>query len=112
MTVMFTQHGLPVPTNIVETVSLPVITSLLQQSTMVAALPEEWAQCAAKAGELSVLVRNLPLGMGAFGIVTRREQKLAPGAQLLLETLRELAVRSGPVQTAPRLQLVETAADA
>lgn len=85
------EHGLPLPTNIVETASVPVITALLQQSNMIAALPEEAVQSSCETGHLSVLVGDLPLGVGAFGLITRRNHKLSQAAQLLLSTLRELA---------------------
>ena len=85
------ERGLPLPTNIVETASLPVITALLQQSNMIAALPEEAVQSLCEAGHLSVLVGDLTLGVGAFGLITRRHHKLSQAAQLMLCTLRELA---------------------
>jgi DNA-binding transcriptional LysR family regulator len=88
---LFMQRGLPLPTNIVETTSLPVITTLLQQSNMVAPLPEEAVQSCCKAGTMAALVRNLPLAVGPFGLITRHESKLSPGARLMLNTLRELA---------------------
>jgi DNA-binding transcriptional LysR family regulator len=88
---LFVQAGLPLPATIIETVSAPVISSLLQQSTMVAAVPEEAVASACKSGELSALIRNIPLGASAFGLITRRDHQLAPGAQLMLKTLRELA---------------------
>ena len=97
LTDMFVQHGLSRPTNIIETDCLPVITSLLQQSNMVAVLPEEAVQSCLKAGILTVLVRNLPLGVGAFGLITRRHHKLSPGAQVMLSTLREEAARLWPI---------------
>ncbi len=85
------ERGLPLPTNIVETASLPVITALLQQSNMVAAVPEEAVQSSCEAGLLTVLVSDLPVGVGAFGLITRRNHKLSRAAQLMLTTLRELA---------------------
>jgi DNA-binding transcriptional LysR family regulator len=88
---MFVQRGLALPTNIVETLSLSASANLLQHSNMLAALPEEAVQPWCKAGILTVLVRNLPLGLGAFGLITRRDHKLSPGAQLMLNTLREVA---------------------
>jgi DNA-binding transcriptional LysR family regulator len=90
LSAIFVQNGLASPANIVETASLPVIVSLLQQSDMVAALPEEAVRSSCKAGDLSVLIGNLPLRVGAFGLITRAGQQLSPGAQLLLKTLREL----------------------
>jgi DNA-binding transcriptional LysR family regulator len=97
LTDMFVQHGLSRPTNIIETDSLPVITSLLRQSNMVVALPEEAVYSCCKAGVLTVLVRNLPLSMGAFGLITRRHHKLSPGAQVMLSILREEAGQLWPV---------------
>jgi DNA-binding transcriptional LysR family regulator len=80
----------------VETLSLPAITSLLQQSNYLVALPEQAVQSCCKAGILTVLLRNLPLGLGGFGLITRRHHNLSPSAQLLLNTLRELAEQFYP----------------
>jgi len=91
---MFVQRGLRLPTNIVETPSLPAITSLLQHTNMVVALPAQAVHSWCQAGILTVLISDLPLGLGAFGLITRRDHKLSPSAQLMLKTLREL---SGPM---------------
>jgi DNA-binding transcriptional LysR family regulator len=96
---MLVRHGLPLPGNIVESQCLPVITALLQQSNMLAILPEEAVQSCCKAGILTVLVRNLPLEMGAFGLITRRNHKLSPGAQLMLSALREQGGQMYPVDS-------------
>lgn len=93
---MFMQRGRCLPSNIVETLSLPAITSLLQQSNYLVALPEQAVQSCCKAGILTVLLRNLPLGLGGFGLITRRHHNLSPSAQLLLNTLRELAEQFYP----------------
>ena len=93
------QRGWSLPTNIVEADALPVITSLLQQSEMVVALPEEVVLPYCDAGILSVLIRNLPLGVGAFGLITRRNRPLSPGAQLMLNTLREIAGHVYPAES-------------
>jgi DNA-binding transcriptional LysR family regulator len=97
LTDMFVQHGLSRPTNIIESDCLPVITSLLRNSNMVVALPEEAVQSCCEAGIMTVLVRNLPLSVGAFGLITRRHHKLSPGAQIMLSTLREEAAKLWPV---------------
>jgi DNA-binding transcriptional LysR family regulator len=97
--------GLPLPTNIVETASVPVITALLQQSNMIAALPEEAVQSLCKAGHLTMLVGNLTLGVGAFGLITRRNYKLSQAAQLMLSTLRELAGQVYPAESRGALRL-------
>ena len=93
------EQGLQLPTNIVETASLPLITALLQQSNMIAALPQESVQAACRAGHLAILVGNLTLGVGAFGLITRRNHKLSHAAQLMLSTLRELAGQVYPAES-------------
>jgi len=93
---MFLERGLALPTNIVESLSLPAITGLLQQSHYLVALPEQAVQSCCQAGILTVLLRDLPLGLGGFGLVTRRNQKLSPGAQYLLNTLRDVAQERYP----------------
>lgn len=93
---MFLQQGLPQPSDIVEASSLPVVATLLTQGNMVVALPESAVRSYCDAGMLTVLMRNLPLGMGGFGLVTRRGCKLSPAAQLMSETLREMAARLYP----------------
>ena len=90
------ERGLGLPTNIVEALSLPAITSLLQCSHYLAVLPEQAVQSCCEAGILKVLVRNLPLGIGGFGLVTARHYKLLPGAQCLLNTLREVGKEPQP----------------
>ncbi|MHB8812120.1 MAG: LysR family transcriptional regulator [Steroidobacteraceae bacterium] len=88
---MFLQAGLERPNNIVEASSLPVVASLLAQSRMIVALPEAAVRSYCEAGLLTVLVRELPMGVGGFGLITRRNCKLSPVAHVLLGALRELA---------------------
>jgi len=40
-----------------------------------------------------VLVEDLGLELGAFGIIVRRDHTLSPGAQIMLTALRETAAR-------------------
>ena len=88
---VFLKRGLPLPNNIVQTSSLPVITSLLRTTNMIAPLPEESVQPYCESGELTVLVKDLGLEIGAFGIIVRRGHKLSPGAQIMLTALRDTA---------------------
>jgi DNA-binding transcriptional LysR family regulator len=85
-------RGLPLPANIIETNSLPLITSLLRTTDMVVALPIESVQDYCDAGALSVLCRGSGIEIGSFGIITRRGYALSPGAQLVLQALRETAM--------------------
>lgn len=88
---VFLQRGLPAPGNLVESFSLPVITSLLRNTNMVVALPKETVQPYCEVGMLTVLIEDLGIEIGTFGIVTRRRQALSPGAQAMLAVLRDVA---------------------
>ena len=90
---MFLHEGLPQPSDIVETASLPMITALLEQGRMIVALPEVSVASYCNAGILKVLMTDLPVGIGGFGLITRRNHELSPGARLMLSTLREVAGR-------------------
>lgn len=93
---MFLQEGLPPPNDNVEASSLPVVTTLLVQSNMIVVLPEGAVRPYCEAGKLTVLMRDLPLGVGGFGLITRRNCQLSPAAQLILAALREQAARIYP----------------
>jgi DNA-binding transcriptional LysR family regulator len=93
LTALFLSAGLDQPQQTVETLSLPVITSLIGQSDMVSAVPTELVQPYIEAGLLTALAFDLGLRMDAYGIVTRREHQLSPGAALMLECLRDEAQR-------------------
>ncbi|MGM9480342.1 LysR family transcriptional regulator [Roseateles sp. NT4] len=93
LTALFLSAGLDQPQQTVETLSLPVVTALLSQSDMVSALPAELVKPYLEAGLLTVLDFELGLRMDAYGIVTRRAHQLSPGAELMLNCLREEAAR-------------------
>lgn len=95
LTALFLSAGLDQPQQAVETLSLPVVTSLLVRSDMVVALPEELVRPYLDTGLLTVLDVDLGLRMDAYGIVTRRGHQLSPGAELMLACLREEAQRRG-----------------
>lgn len=93
LTVLFLQQRLELPTQVVETSSLPVIVSLLQRSDMVSALPSEVVRPNCEWGELKQLPIKLDLRLGEAGIITRRDQQLSPGARQMLKSLRAVAAR-------------------
>lgn len=95
LAVIFTEHGLTLPTQDVETAALPVIVSLLREADMLSALADEVVHAELDAGVLVRLPVTLPLRLGAAGIVTRRDHRLPPAARALLETLRETAELGG-----------------
>jgi DNA-binding transcriptional LysR family regulator len=97
----FLREGLPVPGNIVQTSSLPVITALLRTTDMVVALPEEVVTPYVRSGVLTVLLPDIGVQTDSFGIVTRRQQRLSPGAQTMLRVLRETAADMYPLVAQP-----------
>ncbi|CAN7651333.1 LysR substrate-binding domain-containing protein [Pseudoduganella sp. LjRoot289] len=99
LTALFLSQGLEPPSETVETLALPVVTNLLIGSRMVAALPEELVRPYLDAGLLVVLPYDLGLRMDLYGIVTRRQHQLSPGAEAMLATLREVAAARYPART-------------
>jgi DNA-binding transcriptional LysR family regulator len=95
LSVVFSEQGLALPQQDVETASLPVITSLLRMSDMVSVLADEVVEPEVRAGHLAKLRIELPIRLGAAGIVTRRDHALSPAAQTLLTVLRETAKVAG-----------------
>jgi DNA-binding transcriptional LysR family regulator len=93
--VIFTEHGLSLPTHGVETAALPVITSVLRETNMVSVLADEVVRADCEAGVLKRLPASLPLQLGSAGIVTLRRQPLTPAAGTALGILREVAVIGG-----------------
>ena len=92
LTALFLSHGLDQPVETVETIALPMITNLLMDSDMVVALPEELVRPYLDVGLLAVLPYDLGLRMDWYGIVTRKHHQLSPGAQAMLQTVRETAL--------------------
>jgi DNA-binding transcriptional LysR family regulator len=88
---LFLQRGLPVPANVIQTQSLPVITSLLRTTDAVAVLQTEVVRPLCESGFLSPLIADLGLEIGCFGIITRKGHRLSPGGRALLDCLRETA---------------------
>jgi DNA-binding transcriptional LysR family regulator len=96
LTALFLSHGLDQPAESVEAVALPVITNLLVGSDMVVALPQELVRPYLDAGLLTVLPCELGLRMDMYGIITRKQHQLSPGAAALLGTLRQVAAQRYP----------------
>jgi DNA-binding transcriptional LysR family regulator len=95
VTAMFVSRGQDLPCKTVETTALPVTLALLMASDMVVALPEEVVRPQLAAGVLHALPLDPGLKLDAYGIVTRRQHALSPGAQAMLDVLREVAAAAG-----------------
>jgi len=88
---MFREQGLTPPSNVVDTTAILFITSLLQQTDFLYAMPTEVARYYTQARLMDILPIDLPCRMDGFGIITRRDALLSPGASLLLDAIREVA---------------------
>jgi len=88
---MFRNSGLTPPANVVDTTAILVITSLLQQTDFLYAMPTEVARYYSQARLLDILPIELPCKMDGFGIITRRDQLLSPGAVILQQAIRDVA---------------------
>lgn len=96
----FLERGLAPPRDLVETTSLPVITSLLQNSDLLTPLPADAAAPYCRAGLLTVLPIELGVRMEHFGVIRHRHHALSPGAERVLEALRTTARRLYPAAPA------------
>lgn len=93
LTALFLAQGLDQPQQTTETTALPMITKLLSHSDMLVPLPPEVLQSHLDSGLLAVLPFDLGLRMDVYGLVTRRQHQLSPGAEATLEALRQAASR-------------------
>ena len=93
---VFRRSNLQPPTQVVETTAMTVIKSLLQQTDFLHVLPTEVARYYVDSAELAILPFDLPCQMESFGLITRRDHLLSPGAGLLLQQLRQVAARWYP----------------
>jgi len=90
---LFLQKGMQLPANIIQTQSLQVITHLLRCTDAVAVLQHEPIRPLSESGCLSVLIEDLGLEIGCFGIITRRGHKMSAGGRALLDALRAAALK-------------------
>jgi DNA-binding transcriptional LysR family regulator len=88
---MFRRAALEPPANVVDTTALLLITALLQQTESLHVMPVEVARYYASLNVLAILPIDLPCHMDAFGIVSREDHLMSPGAQQLLHQVRQVA---------------------
>ena len=96
LTALFLSEGLEPPLETVETLSPPLVASLLMTTDMVVALPEALVQSYIDVGLLVAVPIDLRLRMDVYGIITRKGHQLSPVASAMLTALREVAVEYYP----------------
>lgn len=87
----FLIEGLNPPAPAVESVSLIMNQSLLIDSDYLSVWPWQVATLEEEAGRVAILSVSLSTTIGPVGITTRRDVLLSPAAEILIQTLREVA---------------------
>jgi DNA-binding transcriptional LysR family regulator len=86
---VFAEIGPGQPRDVVETSSMMTMIALLQESDMLAVMPDDVTEFNVKHGLLRRIPIDLPPIMGAYGIVTRRDRPESPGTIAFLKCLKE-----------------------
>jgi DNA-binding transcriptional LysR family regulator len=86
---VFAEMGPRHPHDVVETSSMMTMVALLQESDMLAVMPVDVADFNVKHGLLARLPVALPPIMGSYGVVTRRDRPVPPGAIAFLRHLKD-----------------------
>ncbi|GAB3494790.1 LysR substrate-binding domain-containing protein [Curvibacter fontanus] len=99
----FQTHGLAIPSNCIETLSVHVIATYLQDAPAVGLLSLSVAKHYSDLGQLVMLPLNLPDVLRPIGLVWSRQRPLTPAATTLMRCIEEasLAVRPEPAPPAP-----------
>ena len=87
----FEQHGVPMPANRVETLSVHVMRGYLQYTDAIAALATDVARYYQSLGLLAILPLELPRLARPIGVIWSRQRPLAPATQVLIQCLEEAA---------------------
>lgn len=88
---MFQSAGLQAPQRVIGTAALLFLTKMLQESDYLAVVPLDVARHYADFGMVGIVPVELSCKMDSFGIVTRTDWLLSPGAQIALQALRDAA---------------------
>ena len=91
MDALCVQSGLPLVTGLIETLSVPVILSVVRMSDALVALPGEFARPFCDSGLLAMLPVDLGVRTESVGIITRRHHGTSPPLQQALKVFREVA---------------------
>lgn len=86
----FHKSGLPVPSNVIESVSILTNRTLLMETDMIAAMPYQVIRTYEEIGLLCQLPVQLKADVGPVGVTTRANTQLTPAANFLLDLLREV----------------------
>jgi DNA-binding transcriptional LysR family regulator len=99
----FERHGVPIPANRIETLSVHVMRGYLHYTDAIAALATDVARYYQSLGLLAILPLELPKLARPIGVMWSRQRPLAPATQVLIQCLQEAAeMVAQPSQRLPR----------
>ena len=100
----FEHHGLPMPANRIETLSVQIIRAYLQLTEAIAFLAGDVSMHFKRLGLIAVLPLQLPNVLRPVGMTWHRQRPLSPSAKLLMHCLEEASrpsrARRGPTNPA------------
>jgi len=89
------RHGVPIPANSIESLSVHVIVMILQITGALACLSRDVAKHYEGLGLISILPLELPEMVRPVGMTWSRARALSPGAKLVMQCLEENQRRKG-----------------
>ena len=89
---MFQSAGLEPPKRIIESSALAFLPRMLEESDYIAVVPTDVARYYAKHHIVSIVPAKLSCRMDHFGIITRNDWLLSPGAKIMLKALKAAAM--------------------
>jgi len=87
----FERHGMPLPTNRIETLSVHVMRAYLHYTDAIAVIAEHVSRYYESLGLLAILPLELPRLARPVGAIWSRQRPLAPATQVLIQFLEEAA---------------------
>ncbi|GHH51452.1 LysR family transcriptional regulator [[Pseudomonas] boreopolis] len=93
---MFQSAGLEPPRQVLGTAALMFLTKMLQESDYLAVVPVDVARHYAEHGMVRIVPVELSCRMDSFGIITRTDWLLSPGAQTVLAAMKQVAAQVYP----------------
>jgi len=88
---MFRSAGMQPPRQVIATAALVFLTKMLQESDYLAVVPVDVARHYAEHDLVRIVPVELSCSMDSFGIITRTDWLLSPGARTVLAALQETA---------------------
>jgi DNA-binding transcriptional LysR family regulator len=99
---MFQAAGLEAPRRMIGTAALVLLPPLLRDSDHLAVVPVDVARHYAEHGMAGIVPVELSCRMDSFGFITRTDWLLSPGANTVLDTLKDAAARIYPPEEQAR----------